>query len=183
MQNGFATSAGWATLYTDQALDFSGVEGLEAYTATLSDNTVTLTKVDNIPANTGVVLKATETLSENKTYSIPVAISTTPQGDMKGSTTEAKTATEQAPIYILKMNANNEAQFMRATYGSLAAGKAYLEIGNPPAKALTVVFANDPTGIANVNAAETVQPVKRIVNGQLVIEKNGKRYNAAGAEF
>lgn len=180
------TSAGWATLYTDQALDFSSVEGLEAYTATLSDNTVTLTKVDNIPANTGVVLKATETLNENKTYSIPVAISsTTPQGDMKGSITEAKAASEQSPIYILKLNNNNEAQFMRATSGSLAAGKAYLEIANggQEAKALTVVFANDPTGIANVNAAETVQPVKRIVNGQLVIEKNGKRYNAAGAEL
>ena len=177
------TTAGWATLYTGYALDFSSVEGLEAYTATLSDNTVTLTKVDNIPANTGVVLKATETLSENKTYNIPVAISsTTDKGSLKGSTTEAKAASEQAPIYILKLNANNEAQFMRATTGSLAAGKAYLELTSQ-AKALTVVFANDPTGIANVNAAETVQPVKRIVNGQLVIEKNGKRYNAAGAEL
>jgi hypothetical protein len=173
------TSAGWATLYTDYALDFSKVEGLEAYTATLSDNTVTLTKVDNIPANTGVVLKGNA-----NTYSIPViASSEMAHGDMKGSTTEAKAASEQSPIYILKLNANNEAQFMRATSGSLAAGKAYLEINNGQAKALTVVFANDPTGIATVNAAETVQPVKRIVNGQLVIEKNGKRYNAAGAEF
>jgi hypothetical protein len=76
---------------------------------------------------------------------------------------------------------------MRATTGSLAAGKAYLVIGSGSgsgeAKALSVMFANDPTGIANVNAAEVAQPVKRIVNGQLVIEKNGKRYNAAGAEF
>ena len=74
---------------------------------------------------------------------------------------------------------------MRATTGSLSAGKAYLVIssGSGEAKALSVMFANDPTGIANVNAAEVAQPVKRIVNGQLVIEKNGKRYNAAGAEF
>lgn len=178
------TSAGWATLYTDQALDFSSVEGLEAYTATLSDNTVTLKKVDNIPANTGVVLKATETLSENKTYSIPVAISSsTAKGDMKGSTTEEKPASEQAPIYILTKNGNNEAQFVRATSGSLAAGKAYLEINSVHAKSLTVVFANDPTGIATVNAAEAAQPAKRIENGQLIIEKNGKRYNAAGAEL
>ena len=47
-----------------------------------------------------------------------------------------------------------------------------------------MVFANDLTGITNANAAEeAAQPAKRIVNGQLVIEKNGKRYNAAGAEF
>lgn len=175
---------GWATLYTDKALDFSSLsESLTAYTATVNGTNVTLNAVQDVPANTGVVLKSATT-DANTTYSIPVAKSSeTPQGSLKGSVTEAKEATEQAPIYILKLNNNDEAQFMRATSGSLAAGKAYLEIGNPLAKALTVVFANDPTGISNVNAAETVQPVKRIVNGQLVIEKNGKRYNAAGAEF
>lgn len=171
------TSAGWATLYTDYPLDFSGVEGLEAYTATLNENTVTLTKVNDVPAGTGVVLKG-----DANTYSVPViAYSSTDKGSMKGSTTEAKEATTESPIYILKLN-GNEAQFMRATSGSLAAGKAYLELTSQ-AKAMSVVFANDPTGIANVNAAEEAQPAKRIVNGQLVIEKNGKRYNAAGAEF
>ena len=74
---------------------------------------------------------------------------------------------------------------MLNTGGSIAAGKAYLQGDNSTgsAKALSVVFADDPTGIANVNAAEATQPAKRIVNGKLVIEKNGKRYNAAGAEF
>ena len=177
-----AAGKGWATLYTDKGLDFSGVESLTAYTASLDNNTVTLNKVNDIQAGTGVVLKSSTT-DANTTYSIPViASSETPQGSLKGSTTEAKTATPESPIYILKLNNNNEAQFMRATSGSLAAGKAYLN-GGQEAKALTVVFANDPTGIANVNAAEATLPVKRIVNGQLVIEKNGKRYNAAGAEF
>lgn len=182
------TSAGkgWATLYTDKALDFSSLsESLTAYTATVNGTNVTLNAVESIPANTGVVLKSSTT-DADATYSIPViASSSTAQGSLQGSTTEDKAATSESPIYILKINDSGNAQFMRATYGSLDAGKAYLEIANggQEAKALTVVFANDPTGIANVNAAETVQPVKRIVNGQLVIEKNGKRYNAAGAEL
>ena len=180
------TSAGWATLYTTYALDFSTVEGLEAYTATVSDNTVTLTKVSTIPAGTGVVLKATETINYSKTYTIPVTTSSeTPKGDMKGSTeATAYNAVDGSTLYILTKLDNGNVQFNPCTSGEIAAGKAYLPISTgTPAKALSVVFFNDPTGIANVNAAEATQPVKRIVNGQLVIEKNGKRYNAAGAEF
>ena len=181
-----AAGKGWATLYTDKGLDFSNVDGLTAYTATIDNSTVKLKKVDDIQANTGVVLKSS-TEDANTIYSIPVfASSETAKGDLQGSATEAKEASIGSPIYILKLNTtNNKAQFMRATTGSLSAGKAYLVIssGSGEAKALSVMFANDPTGIATVNASEDAQPAKRIVNGQLVIEKNGKRYNAAGAEF
>lgn len=170
------TTAGWATLYTDKALDFSNT-GLTAYTATLNDNTVTLTKVDDVPANTGVVLKG-----DANTYSIPViASSETERGSMTGNATEGVELDENT-AYILGINNSGNAQFFINSAGTIAAGKAYLP-ATGGAKALTVVFANDPTGIANVNAAEAAQPAKRIENGQLIIEKNGKRYNAAGAEL
>ncbi len=46
---------------------------------------------------------------------------------------------------------------------------------------ITALFEEDPaTGVDNI-AAEG-KAVKRIVNGQMVIEKNGKLYNALGAE-
>ena len=51
-----------------------------------------------------------------------------------------------------------------------------------PAEAVTVEAAFDtdfPTAIDN-NEAE-VKVIKRIVNGQLVIEKNGVLFNAQGA--
>lgn len=179
------TSAGWATLYTDKALDFSGVEGLTAYTATVTNNTVTLNKVQNVPANTGIVLEGTA-----DTYNIPVvASSKTLKGDLLGSATDATAFDTYSgyTLYILTQN-GNDVQFNPCTSGSIAAGKAFLKVATDNnnsggAKALSVVFANDPTGISTVNATETAQPVKRIVNGKLVIEKNGKHYNAAGAEF
>lgn len=180
------TSAGWATLYTDKALDFSGVKGLTAYTATVTNNTVTLNKVqNNVPANTGVVLEGAA-----DTYYIPVvASSETAKGDLQGSATDATAfdAYSGYTLYILTQN-GNDVQFNPCTSGSIAAGKAFLKVATDNnnsggAKALSVVFANDPTGISTVNATETAQPVKRIVNGKLVIEKNGKHYNAAGAEF
>ena len=174
-------SAGWATLYTPTAVSFEG-SGLTAYTAALEGSTVKLTPVTTVPANTGVVLKGAA-----KTYNLPeIASSSTEQGDLQGSIAGATFFDENTDRYVLALNANNnEVQFTKLGSGFVTAGKAFLVVagGSGQAKALTVVFANDPTGIANVNAAETVQPVKRIVNGQLVIEKNGKSYNAAGAEF
>jgi len=177
------TSAGWATLYTPYALDFSSLsENLTAYTATLDGSTVKLRKEDNVPANTGVVLEG-----KADTYYIPVAASSeTEQGDLEGNATAATAfdAFANTTLYILTLIDNNNVQFNPCTSGEIAAGKAFLKVAKTTgAKALSVMFANDPTGIANVNAAEVAQPAKRIVNGQLVIEKNGKRYNAAGAEF
>ena len=177
------STSGWATLYTPYALDFYTLsESLTAYTATFDGSTVELKKVTDVPARTGVVLKGSK-----GTYDIPLAASSsTAQGDLKGSPTWATNYDSSYKFYYLALNTNNQAQFkVLNTGGSIAAGKAYLQVDNSTgsAKALNVVFASDPTGIANVNAVETAQPAKRIVNGQLVIEKNGKRYNAAGAEF
>lgn len=175
------TSAGWATLYTPLALDFAKANpsGLTAYTATLSNNTVTLTEVQNVQAGTGVVLKG-----DAGNYTIPVAEnSSTAKGDMIGNAI-AGTELAAETAYILNINGAGKAQFFINNAGTIAAGKAYLPVGTNHAKALSVVFADDMTGITNANAAEeAAQPAKRIVNGQLVIEKNGKRYNAAGAEF
>ena len=179
------TAAGWATLYSPYALNFAEANpsGLKAYTATTDGVSVTLTPVDNVPANTGVVLEGT-----TGDYSIPViASSGTDKGGLQGSATEATTCPAETGFtyYILTLAQNGvDVQFNPATSGSIDAGKAFLKVNKTVgAKALSVMFANDPTGIATVNATEVAQPAKRIVNGQLVIEKNGKRYNAAGAEF
>ena len=184
--NATVTSAGWATLYTAYALDFSGVDGLEAYTATCSESTVTLTKVSTVPAGTGVVLKGAA-----NTYSIPViANSTTDKGHLLGSATEATpfNAYDGYTLYMLKM-VNEKAQFVPMTSGSLAAGKAYLKIasGNSSlARSLNVVFADETTGINSVNGDEVTvngyfnlsgqrvsQPTKGlyIVNGKKIIVK------------
>ena len=160
------TSAGWATLYTDYALDFSGEAGLTAYTATCDGSTVTLTAVENVPAGTGVVLKGTA-----KEYNIPVvASSSTDKGSLKGSTTEALVYDADAAndYYILALNNDNEAQFSKMTSGTLAAGKAYLELPKSSAgsRALRIAFAGVTTGI---NAVETA------VNDNTVYNLNGQR--------
>ena len=147
------TSACYATHVSNYALDFSGVAGLTAYTASYDGTTVTLTPVTNVPANTGVVLKGDE-----DTYNIPVtASSSTAKGDLEGSATSATAydAVAGYDLYILALNGVGDVQFTKATSGSIAAGKAYLKVaqsGGAPAF-FNVVFADmETTGINDVRS-------------------------------
>ena len=178
------TSAGWATLYTPYALDFSGVTGLTAYTAVVADNKVTLTEVTDVPAGTGVVLKG-----DADTYNIPVAASSaTAKGDLLGSATDATAYNAYADntLYMLK-KVGDKAQFVPVTSGSIAAGKAYLKVANATtARNLDVTFADEATGISaalmnketmnnevyNLKGQRVAQPTKGlyIVNGKKVIK-------------
>ena len=181
-----ASTSGFATLYTDYALDFSGLSSeVKAYTASVSENTVTLTEVDDIPANTGVVLKG-----DDKTHNIPVAASSsTAKGDLIGNTSAATAynAYDGYDLYMLALNGEGKAQFTKVTGGSIAAGKAFLKLSSgADARELNVVFADDePTAIETVKVEKAnneyfnlagqrvAQPTKGlyIVNGKKVVVK------------
>ena len=181
------TSAGWATLYTPYALDFSGVEGLTAYTATLEGSEVTLTKVNNVPANTGVVLKGAA-----NTYDIPViASSSTPQGSLQGSATESTNA-NAAPdgkAYYILTKSGKDAEFQAAS-GTIAAGKAYLVAdwtSGGTAKSLRVVVDGQTTDVTAPEVVETEEEevlynmagiqVDKNFKGVVINQKGVKRFN------
>jgi len=166
------TDAGWATLYTDYALDFTGT-GLEAYTATVSENTVTLTPVENVPAGTGVVLKGNA-----DTYEIPViGNSSTAKGALQGSTSKATTA--DGTQYVLAMNNEGNAQFAPATSGTIAAGKAYLVVAGGGASRLNVVIAGETTGIKAIEAQEAQEGIYNL-QGQRVAKAQKGLYIVNG---
>jgi len=157
------TSAGWATIYTPYALNFAGT-GLTAYTASLSGSTVTLTAVDNVPANTGVVLKGAA-----KTYEIPViASSETAKGDLLGSTTDVDVSTDDANVYyVLAKNGDADARFAKVSDGSIAAGKAYLKVAKAGAREFFAISGDDVTAIESVKAQQMNGEVYNL-NGQRV---------------
>ena len=171
-----AAGTGFATLYTDLGLDFSGTTGLTAYTATLDGETVTLTQVNDIQAGTGVVLKS-EDGSQNITYSLPVInSSSTVKGDLQGNATEstACNAFEGYTLYMLAINQNNEAQFTKVIDGSIAAGKAYLKVPTSAStRAFIVSFGDDATGIRAIESAENGDRQIYTLSGQRVT-KPGK---------
>ena len=178
-------SAGFATLFTPAALDFSGVAGLTAYTAAKEGDVVRLTKVDNVPANTGVVLEGTA-----GTYSIPaIATSSTAKGELTGNATEATAWDAESGItyYVLaSASKGSGVEFRPVETGEIAAGKAFLKVaGGKLVHAFNVVFG-DETGISEVvrdgekesaifdlSGRRVAKPAKGlyIVNGKKILVK------------
>lgn len=157
-----SSTIGVATLYTPYALNFSGADGLKAYTAVVSGEEVVVTEVSNVPANTGVILKGAK-----GDYNIPViAASNEAQGDLTGNATEATAFDAFAgyDIYVLALNTSGDAQFQKATEGSVAAGKAFLKISNTnPVKAFRVVDGT-ATGVVAPEVAEAEEEEEILYN-------------------
>ncbi len=172
------TAAGFATLYTPFALDFEHATpaGLTAYTADLDGETVTLTAVNNVPAETGVVLKGAV-----GTYSIPViASSSTEKGDLTGSVSAATAhdayVGEGYYIYGLALN-GGQAQFTKVTSGSVAPGKAFLKVSTAvSSKSLRAVVPGQPTEVTAPEVVETEEPEVLFNMAGIPVGKDFKGY-------
>ncbi len=137
----------YTTLTSAYALDFTGLAGLKAYIATeVSEGNVLMTQVNKVPANTGLVLKAT---TPGSAVNVPVFDGTSPDdvsgNKMAGSAT-ATTAVAENAGYIL-----SDGFFQPASAGTLPAGKAYLNIAVSSARSLNMIFDDEmTTGIENI---------------------------------
>ena len=172
----------YTTLTHAKNLDFTNVTGLKAYIATtISDSKVQMMQVNKVPANTGLVLKAT---TPGSAVNVPVFDGTGADdviGNlMKGSATTTTTVAENAG-YILKDGVFQPSSGVNA----LPAGKAYLNIAVSSAPFLSLDFGNEATNIAdvrskmenvkgevyNLNGQRVAQPTKGlyIVNGKKVV--------------
>ena len=178
----------YTTLTSDYALDFTGttIKAFIVKDNDASDGQITMTEVSKVPANTGLVLKAT---TPGAAVDVP-----TLAGDaddvsgnlMKGSATETTEISANGG-YIL-----SEGKFHPATAGTLPAGKAYLAL-SVTAPELVLSFDDDNTEgqttgidtiehstlniehskVYNLNGQRVSQPTKGlyIVNGKKVIVK------------
>lgn len=146
-----------------RALDFSDTD-VKAYKAAVSDDKVTLTKVDVVPANEGVILYC-----ENPdTYTINVTdktVSDVTGNEMVGvlRRTQVYWTSDDKYNYILQSGV-----FNMANGGYLKGNRAYLhttyDVSSSDVRTFTIVFDDDETGI---NAIKDEQ-----VNGAI--------YNLAG---
>jgi hypothetical protein len=144
-------SSGYGSLASAYGLDFSSVEGLTAYVATSTTNeAVTLTSVDELPANSGMILKGTG----GETYSIPVKADAAYDGTNLLSAAVTATAIDANAAYILQGGL-----FHLVTAAStVPAGKAYLlatyvPSGGAGARALAFSFDDETTGVNAVNGS------------------------------
>lgn len=167
------TDAGWATYYTDLALDFSKLSNnFKAYIATYDGATesVKLSEVSEVPYGTGVVLKG-----KPGEYEVEmIASSETERGDLTGSTTKdfEYDANAAYDYYMLGWNDQTRmVQFMLLNSGTIAKGKAYLPVpkADGQTRALTVVLEGESAaGIQSVDELKTDDDAVYSLSGQRV---------------
>lgn len=169
---------------SDKALDFSNVEGLEAYIVTkVNEASVSTKKVTKVPVGAGVILKK---IGDANSFDIPVIADAEELEDnlLIGTVEETEIGNVNGfTDYILY-----EGAFHASNAGTLAAGKAYLRVedgGQAPALGLdfngegTTGINSVERGALSVEGCYTLdgrrvaQPTKGlyIVNGKKVMVK------------
>lgn len=152
-------SAGMGTFCSTYPLDFSGTEDIKAYIVSAfkpSTGEVILTRITDVPANTGIVVKGNE-----GSYPIPWGAGETVVANMLVGVTEDTQLNKvdgDYTNYILAKK-NNKLGFYAVTDGStLSAGKAYLPLPTAQlpsvtgARQLTMVFDDETTGIQQIQS-------------------------------
>jgi hypothetical protein len=173
--------------FFDSSRKFTLPAGTEAYVATISGEDMIMNKVVNggevLPANTPVILKSNvASLSLTPTDAAAVTISA--ENALHG-VDEATAA--PANCYVLSGHSTDNSVTGVGFYqfsGTLAAHKAYITVNNGVAYAprkLRFVFNKDntATGVDQVSS-DQVQSTKVLRDGQLIILRDNKEYNAQG---
>ena len=164
------TDAGYATYCSHEALDFTNVEGLTAYRATVTvtdtESKVDFQPVTKVPAGEGVLLKG-----EAKTYSIPVIASAEAiENDFIGVLKETEIA--ETGIFVLLDGSNGVGFYKTKSAFTVGAHTAYLPAtAGTGAREFIAIDDNTTTGVNSID------------NGQLTIDNvynlNGQRVNNA----
>lgn len=182
------TQAGYATYVPSYDLNFSATD-IEAYKVKVSTKGIaTLTKVDNVPAGTPVLLYKAGGATED----IPVmtGAAAVTGNDLVAGTGAAVDTSDGEYTNMILNNVGGNIGFYFAAGQIVAANRAYLHIANTlapdAASRMSMVFDGETTGISNVkNVTATdgqaynlagqrvAQPTKGlyIVNGKKVIIK------------
>ena len=173
--------------FFDSSQQFLLEDGVEAYVGELRSSLLHLTRIavggQVIPANTAVILKADhQPVVLTPTDASPVSVES---NDLQGAD---YTLSAPANCYVLSSHSAdytiNEIGFYQFT-GTLGAHKAYLIIsaGSGAPSRLRFVFSeeNAATGMEAIsNQQSAISSQKQIENGQLIIIRDGIRYNAQG---
>ena len=159
------SAAGLATFANDYALDFTNVENLEAYIAKENGSTIELHKVNKVPANTGVLLRA-----KNDATDFNVPVTTAAADDVTDNIfvrgTGAVVESGTGPYNYVLGKHDGVVGFYKAGGMVVATNKAYLQ--TTVAKARINIDFDDVTALTLVNSE------KRTVNSD-VFDLQGRK--------
>ena len=189
-ENIVVTSAGYATYVSNYNLDFTSAT-TKAYKVNVADEAIaTLTEVSKVPAKTPVLLYVAG--GNGSGEAIPVTTDAVDAVTGNNLVAGAGVAVaydngDDKYNYVLD-NQDDVVGFYKAADLTVPVGRAYLQttfnVAGAGARGLRMVFAGDITGVNEAKAEAAAQKDgKFVINGQLVIKKNGKMFNAAGVQM
>ena len=182
-ENVSVSAAGLATFASDYSLDFTSVDGIEAYIAKENGSKIELEKVNKVPAGTGVLLRSVSGAA--KAADVPVA---TTVDDVTGNLfvrgTGAAVESGSGPYNYVLAKHGSDIGFYKANDIVVAANKAYLQTTVAAAR-IDIEFDGDVTAIEtvksekanneyfNIAGQRVANPTKGlyIVNGRKVVVK------------
>ena len=135
---------------------------VEAYAAKLNGEKVTLTQVDAVPANTGVILKAAAGV-----YDLPVVASAAAIANNDLQISNGSVTGDESTIYVLGDGKNGVGFYWLKSGNTLEAGKAYLQKAG---SARGFIGFDGATGVNEVNVNKAASKTGKIynLNGQIV---------------
>ncbi len=173
---------GYATFGSTANVDFSNVEGITAYMASVEGTTINKAQITTLPAGEGVLLQNNG--SADITVSIPVAASANANS---GNQLVAITTKQSIPQtsnnctnYILAKNEDHFGFYKVNAEGSwCAAGTAYLAVPEGNAVKVFYGFDEDATAINSIESVGTFDKVFNL-NGQQVVNPTRGLYIVNG---
>ena len=173
-----ANMAGWRAFY-DASNGYTLDENTTAYVATdVNDGVVKMKPISEVPAGTPVILKTT---SSDDSYKMTLTkASLEPYEDDDNLLTWTTSAVSNK--YRLGYGAEGVGFYPYS--GTPSSGAVILNVSSNQARSLRIVFGGEITDINEVKTeVKAAKDGKFIENGKLVIVKNGKKFNAAGAKL
>lgn len=188
-QNVTVGSNGIATFTPSVALDFTNAKNIKAYTATVSETTVTLTETKTVAAGEGVIIKSVNGDEAHEAIAVANPATATEGNALLGTLVDINglpTTDGTYKNYILNV-VNGTPGFYQAAGKKVAAGKAYLQVPVAnSAKALTIVWNDGETtgikdnyefGTMNSDAATYDLSGRKVANpAKGLYIKNGKKF-------
>lgn len=143
--NATITAADYATFVSTRNVSFAGT-GVTAYTAKVSDNSVKLTEVKKVPANTPVVIY--KDVDSETTLTLPVSATAPTVAEGNNDLFVSDGSATGDNIYVLA-DKNDVVGFYKWAGGALSSGKIYLVV---PAGSREFLGFFDATGIKTVES-------------------------------
>lgn len=186
-------ACGRLSIYSNSALDFSGVEGLKAYALEYeTPDSIHLKAIPQLPANEGAILEGTV----GQTYDVPEILSATVTSDnhFLGSETEDFITTSTDKVVYALNHTNGKVEIIdKSEVSVIPAGESYYitkyagfeTVRTNASGALTLITSNAldfrevsikayiATGEANKDSV-ILTPVSAVPAGTPILLKNGK---------